>query len=91
MHWILRPLVDLFRRPLEVDERKCLVDLGVVTETQSNLGLVALKSTEVYQLMFEEYPTKFCDYMKIVEQRQFYQLLEAEKETRKNLVQQVHT
>ena len=80
---------DLYRRPLEVEEREFLVDLGVVTETQSNLGLVALSSQDVYQLMYEDYPSKFREYMFLLEQRSHATSLQQMKEEAEALKQKV--
>lgn len=82
-------LTDLYRRPLEVEEREFLVDLGVVTETQSNLGLVALSSQDVYQLMYEDYPSKFKEYMFLLEQRSHATSLQQMKEEAEALKQKV--
>lgn len=51
--------VDIQRRSLDFEERKYLVEMGYVTETQSNLGLLAIKSTDVLAVMQEEYPAKY--------------------------------
>lgn len=51
--------VDIQRRSLEYEERKYLVEMGYVTETQSNLGLLAVKSDDVLLVMQEEYPAKY--------------------------------
>jgi hypothetical protein len=79
---------DLSRRPVEVEEREFLVELGIVTETQSNLGLVALQSFEVYQLMFEDYPHKFSHYMEVLEQRYFMELVGNMKAEKQRLAKQ---
>ena len=50
---------DIQRRSLEYEERNYLVETGHVTETQSNLGLLAVKSDDVLVIMQEEYPTKY--------------------------------
>ena len=53
------PFVDVQRRSLEYEERKYLVEMGYVTETQSNLGLLAVRSDDVLAVMQEEYPAKY--------------------------------
>lgn len=50
---------DIQRRSLEYEERKYLVEMGYVTETQSNLGLLAVRSDDVLGVMQEEYPAKY--------------------------------
>ena len=52
-------VLDIQRRSLEYEERNYLVETGHVTETQSNLGLLAVKSDDVLVIMQEEYPTKY--------------------------------
>ena len=41
----------------------------------SSQGLVALRSDEVMELMAEEYPQKYQEYMDVVEERQFKETL----------------
>lgn len=72
-----------------MEEREFLVDLGVVTETQSNLGLVALSSEDVYQLMYEDYPSKFKEYMSVLEQRSHATSLQQIKEETEALTKKV--
>ena len=50
---------DIQRRSLEYEERNYLVETGYITETQSNLGLLAVKSDDVLIIMQEEYPVKY--------------------------------
>ena len=50
---------DIQRRSLEYEERNYLVETGYITETQSNLGLLAVKSDDVLIIMQDEYPAKY--------------------------------
>ena len=72
-----------------MEEREFLVDLGAVTETQSNLGLVALRSEDVYQLMYEDYSSKFKEYMSVLEQRLYAVSLQQIKEETEALTKKV--
>jgi BRG1-associated factor 45A len=49
---------DIYRRIVDLHEREYLKSQHVVTETQCDLGLTALKLDEVLQLMSTDYPDK---------------------------------
>ena len=51
--------LDIYRRIVDLHEREYLKSQNVVTETQCDLGLTALKLDEVLQLMSIDYPEKF--------------------------------
>ncbi|XP_062507602.1 PHD finger protein 10-like [Corticium candelabrum] len=65
-----RKYPDMERRILSMEEREFLVDEGVISEEQSTLGLAALKSDDVCQLMMEEYPSLHQKYLKVFNQRE---------------------
>ncbi|KAL3873548.1 hypothetical protein ACJMK2_036647 [Sinanodonta woodiana] len=65
-----RKYPDLFRRVCDKHEKDFLREKGVVTETQSDLGLTALKSDEVHDFMARDYPEKYRDYMKMLHERE---------------------
>ena len=46
-----RKYPDFFRRALDVEERIYLKDCGVIDSLQNDLGLTALKSEDVMELM----------------------------------------
>lgn len=50
--------VDIYRRIVDLHEREYLKSQNVVTETQCDLGLTALKLDEVLELMSTDYPEK---------------------------------
>jgi hypothetical protein len=56
---IQRKYPDLLRRSVDVPEKKYLMSKGVVTETQSNMGLVAVRSDDVLEVMSEDFPEKY--------------------------------
>ncbi|PIK35431.1 putative transcription initiation factor TFIID subunit 3 [Apostichopus japonicus] len=60
----------LERRLIAVEERRFLKDKGVVTEEQVTLGLTALKADEVYDVMQKDFPDKYSDYARLIQQRQ---------------------
>lgn len=51
-------VVDIYRRIVDLNEREYLKSQNVVTETQCDLGLTALKLDEVLELMSTDYPEK---------------------------------
>lgn len=64
-----RKFPDMVRRTLDMQEKKYLLGRGVVTETQCNMGLVAVLMEEVHELMVQHYPRKYREYMDVLEQR----------------------
>ncbi|CAI8047966.1 PHD finger protein 10 [Geodia barretti] len=91
---IQRKYPDLVRRNVDVPEKKYLMHKGVVTETQSNMGLVAVRSEDVLEVMSEDFPDKYQEYMAVVQEREFQNTLQRRiLETRKIALmreQQVH-
>ncbi|UJR32080.1 hypothetical protein I4U23_019548 [Adineta vaga] len=53
-----RKYPDIYRRIVDLHEREYLKSQNVVTETQCDLGLTALKLDEVLELMSTDYPEK---------------------------------
>jgi hypothetical protein len=56
---LLLSLLDIYRRIVDLHEREYLKSQNVVTETQCDLGLTALKLDEVLELMSIDYPEKY--------------------------------
>lgn len=50
--------LDIYRRIVDLHEREYLKSQNVVTESQCDLGLTALKLDEVLELMSVDYPDK---------------------------------
>uniref|UniRef100_K1PNK1 PHD finger protein 10 n=1 Tax=Magallana gigas TaxID=29159 RepID=K1PNK1_MAGGI len=73
-------LDDLFRRQVDIKERVFLMDKGVVTEGQADLGLTALKSDEVCDLMHKDYPEMYQEYAEVLHERQKQKISEKHKE-----------
>lgn len=64
-----RKYPDLYRRPVEVDEKKHLREKGVVNETQCDLGLTALRADDVIDLFMKDYPEKYQEYANAIRER----------------------
>uniref|UniRef100_H3AIB3 PHD finger protein 10 n=1 Tax=Latimeria chalumnae TaxID=7897 RepID=H3AIB3_LATCH len=75
-----RKYPDLERRDLSHKEKLYLRELNVITETQCTLGLTALRSDEVIDLMIKEYPTKHAEYSVILQERERQQITDRYKE-----------
>jgi hypothetical protein len=81
---IQRKYPDLLRRNVDVPEKKYLMARGVVTEMQSNMGLVAVRSEDVLEVMSEDFPEKYQEYMVVAQEREFQNTLQLRiLETRK--------
>ncbi|XP_061173119.1 PHD finger protein 10-like [Saccostrea echinata] len=75
-----RKYPDLFRRQVDIKERVFLMEKGVVTESQADLGLTALKSDEVCDLMHRDYPSMYQEYAEVLHERQKQKISEKHKE-----------
>ncbi|GFS08696.1 PHD finger protein 10 [Elysia marginata] len=75
-----RKYPDLDRRVCDKEEKDFLRDRGVVTETQSDLGLTALRSEEVYDLMMKDYNDKYQEYITFLQEKQRKVIREKHKE-----------
>ncbi|XP_062568404.1 PHD finger protein 10-like [Saccostrea cucullata] len=75
-----RKYPDLFRRQVDIKERVFLMEKGVVTEGQADLGLTALKSDEVCDLMHRDYPSMYQEYAEVLHERQKQKISEKHKE-----------
>jgi len=64
-----RKYPDITRRIVDLHEREYLKSQNVVTETQCDLGLTALKLDEVLQLMSRDYPEKHHQFNHIWQQK----------------------
>lgn len=61
----------LRRRCVEMEERDFLREQKIVSETQCDLGLTAVNSTEVLDILYADFPTKYEEYRKVeVEKRE---------------------
>ncbi|XP_067681167.1 PHD finger protein 10-like [Haliotis asinina] len=65
-----RKYPDLYRRTCDKNEKDFLRERGVVSETQSDLGLTALRSEEVYDLMHKDYAEKYREYAHVLHEKE---------------------
>ncbi|XP_056326856.1 PHD finger protein 10 [Danio aesculapii] len=65
-----RKYPEMERRDLSHKEKLYLREQNVITETQCTLGLTALRSDEVIDLMIKEYPAKHAEYSVILQERE---------------------
>ncbi|XP_076442395.1 uncharacterized protein LOC143281206 [Babylonia areolata] len=75
-----RKYPDLTRRTCDKLEKEFLREKGVVTETQSDLGLTAIRSEEVYDLMMKDYPDKYHEYATLLHEREKQKISDKHKE-----------
>ncbi|XP_071963212.1 uncharacterized protein [Antedon mediterranea] len=75
-----RKYPDLERRVMEMKEKEFLRERGVVTEEQVTLGLTALKSEDVYDLMAKDYNKKYTNYLKVLQEKERQNISNKHKE-----------
>lgn len=64
-----RKYPDIRRRVVDMEERDFLRDSKVVSETQCDLGLTAVHSCDILDIMFNDYPDKYEEYRKVFQER----------------------
>ncbi|KAA0199634.1 hypothetical protein HAZT_HAZT001025 [Hyalella azteca] len=69
-----RKYPDLRRRPIDVSERDYLKELGVVSEIACDMGLTAVRSEDVMDILFADFPAKFEELSKHLSERRDNQL-----------------
>ncbi|KAK7490212.1 hypothetical protein BaRGS_00018557 [Batillaria attramentaria] len=75
-----RKYPDLTRRVCDKTEKDFLREKNVVTEHQSDMGLTAVRSDEVYDLMMKDYPEKYHEYVAVLHERQKQTISDKHKE-----------
>lgn len=60
---------EVTRRNVDAEERDFLVEMRVVNETQADLGLTALPSTQILDIMSQDFYEKYDAYMAVVQER----------------------
>ncbi|XP_035226490.1 PHD finger protein 10-like [Stegodyphus dumicola] len=75
-----RKYPDLARRTVDMDEKQFLKERGVVTEMQCDLGLTALRSEEVLELMSKDYPDHYKEYIRVLREKEQQTISEKHKE-----------
>jgi len=78
-----RKYPDLRRRMVEMEERTYLCDSGLVAESMCDLGLTALSSSEVLDVMFQDFPDQYEELRKNMREKQARELINKQKEKKK--------
>ena len=60
---------DIQRRNVDHEERDFLVEIGVVNVVQADLGLTAIPSSQVLDIMSNDFYDKYDEYMSVVAER----------------------
>ncbi|XP_023677331.1 PHD finger protein 10 isoform X2 [Paramormyrops kingsleyae] len=84
-----RKYPDLERRDLSHKEKLYLREQNVITETQCTLGLTALRSDEVIDLMIKEYPAKHAEYSVILQERERQRITKEYSQMQQQIPQKV--
>jgi len=71
---IKRRYPDLARRKIKHDERDFLLEMRVINETQADLGLFAIPSADVLDIMSRDHYEKYEEYMSVMAERKNRQL-----------------
>jgi len=82
-----RRFPDIERRVVSMQEREYLKERGVVTEMQCNLGLTAIKTENVCEIMAEEFPEKYQEYIGMVHRREMKRIIREQEAQRIALTQ----
>ncbi|ESO87689.1 hypothetical protein LOTGIDRAFT_127265, partial [Lottia gigantea] len=75
-----RKYPDMYRRFVDKEEKEFLMDRGVVTETHCDLGLTAVRSEDIYDLMYKDYPEKYEEFLTYMHGKQRETIYEQHKE-----------
>nr|CAD7587901.1 unnamed protein product [Timema genevievae] len=65
-----RKYPDIRRRPVEAEEKTFLRDKGLVSEYMSDLGLTAVISSEILDIMYADFQEKYEEYRRFMRDRQ---------------------
>jgi len=69
---------DLFRRLIDIKERVYLQENRVVTETQCDLGLTALKLNDILDILAEQYPERYAELSDYLAKKRHLELANAQ-------------
>lgn len=70
---------DLRRRPIDMQERDFLKEKGLVSEMACDLGLTAVRSEDVLDVMFNDFPGKFEELQRLLRERKENEIRERGK------------
>ncbi|XP_071441493.1 supporter of activation of yellow protein-like isoform X2 [Hetaerina americana] len=76
-----RKYPDLKRRTVEAEEKAHLREKGLVSESLCDLGLTALNSSEVLDVMFADFQEKYEEYRRVTRERQAKEIQSRQKVT----------
>jgi hypothetical protein len=82
-----RKYPDIFRRILDIKEREYLKENEIVTETQCDLGLTALKLNDCLDLMANDYPDKFKEFSSYLQETRLRNLKAAAEASRRRRIE----
>ena len=71
---------DLPRRPVEAEERAFLTEQRAVTGTLAELGLTALRSADVMDVLFQDFPDKYEQFRRVLDERRVLEVQKAQGE-----------
>jgi hypothetical protein len=66
-----RKYPDLVRRPVDMEERNYLFENGLASEKMCDLGLTAVYSSEILDIMCNDYPEKYEEYKRYQREKAF--------------------
>jgi hypothetical protein len=69
---------DLFRRLIDIKERVFLQENKVVTETQCDLGLTALRLNDVLDILADQYPDRYTELTDYLAKKRHIELANAQ-------------
>lgn len=70
---------DLRRRPIDMQERDYLKEKGLVSDMACDLGLTAVRSEDVLDVMFNDFPAKFEELQRLLRERKENEMRERGK------------
>ncbi|KAK3877945.1 hypothetical protein Pcinc_017349, partial [Petrolisthes cinctipes] len=70
---------DLRRRPIDMQERDYLKEKGLVSEIACDLGLTAVRSEDVLDVMFNDFPGKFEELQRLLREKKENEIRERGK------------
>lgn len=66
-----RKYPDLYRRPVDMEERNYIYENGLASEKMCDLGVTAVLASEILDIMVTDYPDKFEEYKRYQREKHF--------------------
>ncbi|XP_039294092.1 titin [Nilaparvata lugens] len=82
-----RKYPDIFRRTVETEEKAYLRENGLVSEAHCDLGLIAVKSSDILDIMFADFQDKYEEFRKQIRDKQARELSSKHKAAFTSLLQ----